>query len=114
MKTVTKKGGTATQAAIPGFEVAGKTGTAQKLIPAVRDEDGRVIQKAYYSDSVHVSSFIGFVPANDPEIVLYIVVDEPPHKRPLYYGGYCAAPYFKRIAEQTLNYLNISPREGGE
>lgn len=114
LKTVTKKGGTATQAAIPGFEVAGKTGTAQKLIPAVKDADGRIIQKAYYSDTVHVSSFMGFVPANDPEIVLYIVVDEPPHKRPLYYGGYCAAPYFKRIAEQTLNYLNISPREGGE
>jgi len=114
LKTVTKKGGTATQAAIPGFEVAGKTGTAQKLIPAVRDEDGNLIQRAYYSDSVHVSSFIGYVPADDPEIVLYIVVDEPPHKRPLYYGGYCAAPYFRRICEQTLNFLNISPREGGE
>ena len=114
LKTVTKKGGTATQAAIPGFEVAGKTGTAQKLIPAVRDAEGRLLQRAYYSDSVHVSSFIGFVPADDPEIVLYIVVDEPPHKRPLYYGGYCAAPYFKRISEQTLNFLNISPREGGE
>ena len=114
LKTVTKKGGTATQAAIPGFDVAGKTGTAQKVVPAVRDEDGNVIQRAHYSNSLHVSSFIGYVPADDPELVLYIVVDEPPHKRPLYYGGYCAAPYFKRIAEQTLNYLNISPREGGE
>ncbi|MCM8543506.1 MAG: penicillin-binding protein 2 [Lentisphaeraceae bacterium] len=114
LKSVTKKGGTATQAAIPGFEVAGKTGTAQKVVPAERDEDGRVIRKAHYSNSLHVSSFIGYVPADKPEMVLYIVVDEPPHKRPIYYGGFCAAPYFKRIAEQTLNYLNVSPREGGE
>lgn len=114
LKSVTREGGTATQAAIPGYEVAGKTGTAQKVVPAVRDENGRVIQRAHYSNTLHVSSFIGYVPADDPEIVLYIVVDEPPHKRPLYYGGYCAAPYFKRISEQTLNYLNISPREGGE
>ena len=114
LKSVTRKGGTATQAAIPGFEVAGKTGTAQKVVPAEKDEDGRVIRRAHYSDSLHVSSFIGYVPADDPEMVLYIVVDEPPHKRPLYYGGYCAAPYFKRIAEHTLNYLNVSPREGGE
>ncbi|MCM8534960.1 MAG: penicillin-binding protein 2 [Lentisphaeraceae bacterium] len=107
LKTVTKKGGTATQAAVPGYEVAGKTGTAQKVIPAVKDANGKVIQKAYYSDTVHVSSFIGFVPADDPEFVLYVVCDEPPYK--FRYGGKCAAPYFKRISEQTLSFLNVQP-----
>lgn len=113
LKTVTKEGGTALRAAVPGFSVAGKTGTAQKLIPAVKNEAGRTIQKAYYSNTVHVSSFIGFVPADNPEFVLYIVVDEPQHERPHYYGGVCAAPFFRSISIKTLNYLNISP-EGNE
>jgi cell division protein FtsI (penicillin-binding protein 3) len=113
LKTVTKKGGTATQAAIPRYEVAGKTGTAQKFVPAYKGPNGKVIP-GKYSNTLHVSSFIGFVPADNPEFVLYIVVDEPQHKKPFYYGGYCAAPFFKRIAEQTLNYLNVSPKEGGE
>ncbi|NQZ59219.1 MAG: penicillin-binding protein 2 [Lentisphaeraceae bacterium] len=107
LKSVTKKGGTAVQAAIPGYEVAGKTGTAQKVIN--KKDPRNTTGKAYYSKTIHVSSFIGFVPADNPEFVLYIVVDEPPYK--YRYGGKCAAPYFKRIAEQTLNFLNIAPTE---
>jgi cell division protein FtsI (penicillin-binding protein 3) len=107
LKSVTKLGGTAVPAAIPGFEVAGKTGTAQKVIPAEKDADGNTIRAAYYSETVHVSSFIGFVPADNPEFVLYVVCDEPPYSHR--FGNKCAAPYFKRIAEQTLNFLNVQP-----
>lgn len=107
LKTVTKKGGTAVTAAVPGFEVAGKTGTAQKIIPAKRDENGKIIERAYYSNKDHVSSFIGYIPADNPEFVLYVVCDEPPYA--YRYGGKCAAPYFRRISEQTLNFLNIQP-----
>ena len=107
LKSVTKKGGTAVAAAVPGFEVAGKTGTAQKFIDPKRDANGKIIEKGYYSDRDHVSSFIGFVPADKPEFVLYVVCDEPPYA--YRYGGKCAAPYFRRISEQTLNFLNVQP-----
>ena len=121
LKTVCETGGTAKLARydkkgkmVIKFPVAGKTGTAQKVVPAVKDEHGNIIQKAHYSNSLHVSSFIGYVPADNPEFVLYIVVDEPRHVKPYYYGGHAAAPSFRRISEQTLNYLNVSPKEGGE
>jgi cell division protein FtsI (penicillin-binding protein 3) len=95
MKTVTTKGGTGVNAALDRYSVCGKTGTARKL-----DETGK------YSDSKHVASFIGFTPAENPEIAVLVIIDEPKEN---YYGGIVAAPVFKKIAQQTLNYLNVPP-----
>ena len=95
MKEVITTGGTGVNAALEGYAVCGKTGTAQK------------IENGAYARGKYVSSFIGFVPADHPEAVILVVVDEP-QKR--YYGGTVAAPAFKRIALETLGYLNISPQ----
>src|SRR5262249_35770512 len=67
MKTVAHEGGTGTLAAIPGIEVAGKTGTAEKVDPVTH----------HYSDELHMSSFVGFAPADDPRVVSIVVLDEP-------------------------------------
>jgi cell division protein FtsI (penicillin-binding protein 3) len=95
MKEVITTGGTGVNAALEGYAVCGKTGTAQK------------IENGSYARGKYVSSFIGFVPADYPEAVILVIVDEP-QKR--YYGGTVAAPAFKRIALETLGYLNISPQ----
>ena len=95
MSLVTREGGTAERAAVDGYSVAGKTGTAQKVI------NGR------YSREKYVSSFIGFVPAVNPAFVLLVVADEP--SRNGYYGGTVCAPTFSRIAEKTLRYLQVAP-----
>ncbi len=92
MKLVTKKGGTAEKAAVKGYEVAGKTGTSQKLIDGV------------YSNNRHVASFVGFVPADRPAFVLLVTVDEP---KGTYYGGLVAAPAFSHIAKKALRVLNV-------
>jgi len=89
---VTRSGGTATRAAIHGFEVAGKTGTAEKS------------EKGGYSKDKRVSSFIGAVPAEKPEVVILVLIDEPKGPAHMKYGGVCAAPVFRRIADQTLRY----------
>ena len=94
MVTVTEKGGTATRAAIPGYHVAGKTGTARKI------ENGRYVTTKYYA------SFVGFVPAEKPAFVLLLTFDEP---KGSIYGGTVAAPAWKAIAERTLKYMNIPP-----
>jgi cell division protein FtsI/penicillin-binding protein 2 len=85
--------GTGTQAAIPGYTVAGKTGTAAKI-----DPDGT------YSTSRYVASFVGLVPASKPELVIMVMVDEP---RGGFYGGTVAAPAFREIARFNLQYLEI-------
>jgi cell division protein FtsI (penicillin-binding protein 3) len=95
MQTVITEGGTGVNAALDGYSVCGKTGTARKL-----DENGK------YSDSRHTASFIGFTPADHPQIAILVVIDEP---KEIYYGGAVAAPVFKDIAQQTLNYLNVAP-----
>ncbi|MCF8720008.1 peptidoglycan D,D-transpeptidase FtsI family protein [Nitrospina gracilis] len=93
------KNGTGKQAAIPGFEVAGKTGTAQKIDPETHT----------YSTSAYLASFIGFVPADAPRLVILVMIDEPQKS---YWGGEVAAPVFQRLAEKTLRYLHIpSSRE---
>jgi cell division protein FtsI (penicillin-binding protein 3) len=97
MVTVTESGGTGTRAALPGYQVAGKTGTAQKVDPVTGG----------YSIDKRVSSFIGFVPAELPALVISVTVDEPEGKA---YGGLVAAPVFARIAEQSLSHLNILPK----
>ncbi|MFZ0727198.1 MAG: penicillin-binding protein 2 [Desulfobacterales bacterium] len=95
LKTVVTEGGTGTRAALQGYSVAGKTGTAKKIGP-----DGT------YSDDSYMASFVGFTPADDPAITVLVIVNEP---RKEYYGGVVAAPAFRRIAQETLNYLNIHP-----
>jgi len=94
MVTVTEPGGTATRARIPGYRVAGKTGTAEKV------EDG------HYS-SARIGSFLGFVPADDPVLAIVVTVDEP--TRGSHYGGIVAAPAFAEIARESLRYLGVPP-----
>jgi cell division protein FtsI/penicillin-binding protein 2 len=96
LKTVTGREGTAPRAALDNFIVAGKTGTAQ--VPGV---GGYLPQK-------YVSSFVGFFPADNPEVCISVLLEEPDVKRG-YYGGQTAAPYFRAIAAQVANYLKIKP-----
>ena len=91
---VTETGGTGKRARVPEFEVAGKTGTAEK--PG----------KGGYSSKHCIASFVGFLPASNPEVGIIVVVDEP---QPFHTGGRVAAPYFSKIAEQTIRYLGTQP-----
>ena len=92
--------GTGKAAALPGFTVGGKTGTAQKI-----DGSGR------YTPGKYVSWFAGFVPADHPALVIVVMVDEP--KGPRFHGGDVAAPVFARVALPVLQYLGVPPdREG--
>lgn len=86
--------GTATRAKIPGFTVAGKTGTAAKLV------------NRSYSRSDYNASFVGFVPSRNPVLTIIVVIDSP---RGGYYGGVAAAPVFQRIAEASLRQLGVAP-----
>ncbi len=92
--------GTGRNAYIPGYRVAGKTGTAQKVV------DGQ------YAEGKYVVSFIGYAPVEDPRIVLYVVIDEPQDEMAA--GGSVAAPVFRQIMEQSLQYLGILPEQAGE
>jgi cell division protein FtsI/penicillin-binding protein 2 len=100
--------GTAPEAAIPNFQVAGKTGTAQKLVP-VTDAKGRTVLR--YSEKEHVASFVGFFPASRPQIAITVIVDGADARAPggIAYGAKVAAPSFKRIGEQLIQYLDIKP-----
>lgn len=89
--------GTAKGFDIPGFEIAAKTGTTQKIV------DGR------YVNNRHVGSFVGFFPASRPEIVLSVIVDDGKVAGGNAYGRAVAAPAFKHIAEQLIQYLDIKP-----
>jgi cell division protein FtsI (penicillin-binding protein 3) len=96
MQTVITKGGTGVKAAIEGYSVCGKTGTAQKI-----DEKGE------YSDGKFISSFVGFAPAEKSEVAILVVIDEPQDQ---HYGSIVAAPVFKKIAQKILSYMNIPPK----
>jgi len=91
---VTEEGGTGTRAHVEGYTVGGKTGTAQKPIVGG------------YSDILNMASFTGFIPAEDPQLAIIVVLDEPKGVRT---GGAVAAPAFKKIAEQSVRYLDIPP-----
>ncbi len=97
LKTVVSPEGTAAKAALEHYTVAGKTGTAQKA------EHGVYVPGKYFS------SFIGFFPADNPELCISVTIDEPKEG---HYGGDTAAPVFKQIAERAANYLNIRPEDG--
>ncbi len=86
--------GTGTRVRIPGFHIAGKTGTAQKA------------ENGVYVRGKRVASFAGFFPAKNPEVVIVVVVDEPKNKK---YGGEVAGPVWKAIAEEIIAYRGISP-----
>ena len=91
------KSGTGSRAQIAGYDVAGKTGTAQKVIPDTR---------AYSKDKI-VATFMGYLPADDPQMAIIVVVDEPKNNP---YGGTTASPVFKRIAEELIQYMGIPPK----
>ena len=92
---VVAEGGTGLAAAVPGYHVAGKTGTAAKPLP---DGSG-------YSTSRYVASFVGFVPATRPRLVILVTVDEPS----TIWGGVVAAPAFQELAQFALQYLEVPP-----
>lgn len=93
MELVVQPGGTATKAQVPGYRVAGKTGTAHKL------EGGQYANK-------YVASFVGLAPASDPRLIVAVMVDEPSNG--IYYGGDVAAPAFSRIMAGSLRTLGVA------
>ncbi|HMM49255.1 MAG TPA: penicillin-binding transpeptidase domain-containing protein, partial [Miltoncostaeaceae bacterium] len=97
LRKVVSENGTGSAAAVRGFTVAGKTGTAQKY-----DE-----QLGAYSDYRYMASFVGYLPADNPQLVIAVAVDEPSSES--IYGGDVAAPAFERIAEFATNTLGIEP-----
>jgi cell division protein FtsI (penicillin-binding protein 3) len=98
LRDVTNEGGTGVMANVDGFEVAGKTGTAQKADPV----------HGGYAAKKRVASFIGFVPANDPRLVALVLIDEPEVN---VYGGIVAAPVFRNIAQASLRHLAVAPQQ---
>src|SRR5262249_4675541 len=94
-----EKGGTAPKRGGPGFVLAGKTGTAYKHDP---------VTKKYSSDK-YLASFIGFAPADDPRVVIVVMVDEPSAGK--HFGGDVAAPVFAVIASESLKYLGVAATE---
>jgi cell division protein FtsI (penicillin-binding protein 3) len=100
METVTEPGGSGTKAAIKGFRVAGKTGTAQKFN----------LKQGTYSSEEFIASFVGFAPSRNPVITAIVIVDEPKED---IYGGVVAAPIWADMVTKTLKYLNVPALEQG-
>ncbi|MDX6651693.1 MAG: hypothetical protein QOJ38_474 [Solirubrobacterales bacterium] len=94
LKGVLQPGGTASEVTVPGYQLAGKTGTAQKPVPGG------------YSDTQFVASFVGFAPADHPRLLAAVIVDEP---KGGYFGGQVAAPAFGKIVAFSLPYLGVAP-----
>jgi len=97
LKTTTEKGGTGEEAVPTGYEVAGKTGTAQKVDFLLGG----------YSEDRYMSGFMGFAPAEEPKLVLLVAIDEPQGNN---YGGVVAAPVFRAIMGKVLPYLHVVPK----
>ncbi len=95
METVTQEGGTGMLASVPGYRVAGKTGTAHKLV------DGR------YAPDHYISSFVGLAPASDPRLIIAVMIDEP--SGDAHYGGVVAGPVFAQVMAASLRQLGVSP-----
>ncbi len=96
LEGVLAPGGTASEVSIPGYELAGKTGTANKFDTTT----------GKYSDQKYVASFVGLAPAAHPRVLVAVMVDEP---QGAIYGGQVAAPAFQKIAQFALPYLRIPP-----
>lgn len=88
------------KAAVPGYRIAGKTGTAHKAVGG-----------SYAADQ-YMSTFVGMAPASRPKVVLAVVVDSPSNGQ--YFGGLVAAPVFSRIMAETLRMMNIEPDRSAE
>lgn len=101
MSLVTLEEGTGTNAALEDFTVAGKTGTAQKVDPETRE----------YAEDKWVGSFMGFVPAEEPDVAILVMIDEPTET---HYGGIVAAPAFREIAEASLSARGVLPLDEEE
>ncbi|HWI70546.1 MAG TPA: penicillin-binding protein 2, partial [Baekduia sp.] len=97
LEGVLAPGGTASEVKIPGYQLAGKTGTANKIDPTTHE----------YSQSAYVASFVGFAPAKNPKLLISVMVDEP---HGAIYGGSVAAPAFGKIAQFALGYEKIPPQ----
>jgi len=101
LRGVVSDSGTAAAAAVPGFTIAGKTGTAQKVDPRGGYEEGK-----------YVVSFAGYLPAEHPEFVGLVVLDDAQTSKPeLNYGGLVAGPIFSHLAEKAARYLDLEPHE---
>jgi cell division protein FtsI (penicillin-binding protein 3) len=100
MESVVTTDGTAIKADVPGYRVAGKTGTAHKA------------QNGGYAADQYMSTFVGVAPASNPKVVLVVVIDSPSNG--LYYGGLVSAPVFSRIMAETLRLMNVEPDKGME
>ena len=101
LRGVVSDRGTAAAAAVPGFTISGKTGTAQKVDP-----------KGGYEQGKYVVSFSGYLPSDHPEFVGIVVLDDAKTSKPeLNYGGLVAGPIFSRIAEKAARYLDLQPHE---
>jgi cell division protein FtsI (penicillin-binding protein 3)/stage V sporulation protein D (sporulation-specific penicillin-binding protein) len=101
LRGVVSDRGTAAAAAVPGFTIAGKTGTAQKVDPNGGYEKGK-----------YVVSFSGYLPADQPQFVGLVVLDDAQTSKPeLNYGGLVAGPIFSRIAEKAARYLDLQPQQ---
>ncbi|NOT85284.1 MAG: penicillin-binding protein 2, partial [Methylococcaceae bacterium] len=96
LETVVMRDGTAYQARVDGYRVAGKTGTVKKI-----GENGR------YTDDKYFGFFVGMAPASDPRLVIAVMVDEPSAGK--YYGGLVAAPVFSKVMAGALRTLGIAP-----
>jgi len=96
LETVVEKGGTGTKAALEAYLVAGKTGTAQKVLEGQHG----------YAKNKFIASFVGFAPARDPRLVVLVSIDEPKGE---HYGGLVSAPVFREIMGQGLAYLKVAP-----
>lgn len=103
MTTVVSEKGTAPLAAVPGYLVAGKTGTAKKL--------NMETKKHFYYQNRYIVSFAGMMPAKDPAFVCVVVIDDPQTTKVSRYGGTIAAPIFARASERIARHLNLTPTE---
>jgi len=129
MRTVVQRGGTGEQAALEGYSVAGKTGTAQKvaatsakrakaqaeaLARAARLGKPLTRKPAGYAEDLYLASFVGVVPASRPRLAIVVTVDEPQQE---HYGGTVAGPVFAEIAQEAMRYLGVprdlDPQPGG-
>lgn len=100
METVVTQEGTALRAAVPGYRIAGKTGTAHKA------------QAGGYAQDAYMSLFVGLAPASSPRVVTAVIIDNP--RKGGYYGGLAAAPVFSRMMSDTLRLMNIEPDRSAE
>jgi cell division protein FtsI (penicillin-binding protein 3) len=100
MESVVTTDGTAIKAAVPGYRIAGKTGTAHKAM------------NGSYANNQYMSTFVGMAPASKPRVVVVVVVDSPSNG--LYYGGLVSAPVFSRIMAETLRLMNVEPDRSAE